>query len=61
VVGFDDIPAAGAAGLTTIRQPIKDKGRAVGRVLLDPETKEHQLLLPTELVVRASSGPAPRT
>ncbi|MDX6251404.1 MAG: hypothetical protein QOF10_4764 [Kribbellaceae bacterium] len=61
VVGFDDIPAAGAAGLTTIRQPIKDKGRAVGRVLLDPEVKEHQLLLPTELVVRSSSGPAPRT
>jgi DNA-binding LacI/PurR family transcriptional regulator len=61
VVGFDDIPAAGPAGLTTIRQPIRDKGRAVGRVLLDPETKERQLLMPTELVVRSSSGPAPRT
>jgi DNA-binding LacI/PurR family transcriptional regulator len=60
VIGFDDIPAAEAAGLTTIRQPIKDKGRAVGRVLLDPETTERQILLPTELVVRASSGPAPR-
>ncbi|HEY0470726.1 MAG TPA: LacI family DNA-binding transcriptional regulator [Kribbella sp.] len=61
VVGFDDIPAAGPAGLTTIRQPIRDKGRTVGRVLLDPETKERQLLMPTELVVRSSSGPAPRT
>jgi DNA-binding LacI/PurR family transcriptional regulator len=60
VVGFDDIPAAETAGLTTIRQPIKDKGRTVGRVLLDPETTERQIMMPTELVVRASSGPAPR-
>jgi DNA-binding LacI/PurR family transcriptional regulator len=61
VVGFDDIPQAEAAGLTTIRQPIKDKGRAVGRVLLDPATKERHVMMPTELVVRSSSGPAPRT
>jgi DNA-binding LacI/PurR family transcriptional regulator len=61
VVGFDDIPAAETAGLTTIRQPIKDKGRMVGRVLLDPEFTEHQVLLPTELIVRSSSGPAPRS
>ena len=61
VVGFDDIPAAETAGLTTIRQPIKDKGRMVGRVLLDPAVKERQIMMPTELVVRSSSGPAPRT
>ncbi|MDX6237583.1 MAG: hypothetical protein QOG10_2398, partial [Kribbellaceae bacterium] len=60
VVGFDDIPVAETSGLTTIRQPIRDKGRAVGRILLDPATAERQILLPTELVVRASSGPAPR-
>jgi len=60
VAGFDDIPAAEAAGLTTIRQPIRDKGRAVGRVLLDPAITERQITMPTELVVRASSGPAPR-
>ena len=60
VAGFDDIPQAETAGLTTIRQPIKDKGRAVGRLLLDPAQKERQLLMPTELVVRSSSGPAPR-
>jgi DNA-binding LacI/PurR family transcriptional regulator len=60
VVGFDDIPQADAAGLTTIRQPIKDKGRTVGRVLLDPAVKERQIMMPTELVVRSSSGPAPR-
>lgn len=60
VAGFDDIPAAETAGLTTIRQPIKDKGRAVGRVLLDAATTERQIMLPTELIVRASTGPAPR-
>ncbi|GAA1608969.1 substrate-binding domain-containing protein [Kribbella sancticallisti] len=60
VVGFDDIPAAQTAGLTTIRQPIRDKGRAVGRVLLDPAATERQITMPTELVVRSSSGPAPR-
>ncbi|MEU4608153.1 LacI family DNA-binding transcriptional regulator [Kribbella sp. NPDC023972] len=60
VAGFDDIPAAEPAGLTTIRQPIKDKGRRVGRILLDPATTERQVLMPTELVVRSSSGPAPK-
>jgi DNA-binding LacI/PurR family transcriptional regulator len=61
VAGFDDVPAAESAGLTTVRQPIRDKGRAVGRVLLDPATTERQITMPTELIVRASSGPAPRT
>jgi DNA-binding LacI/PurR family transcriptional regulator len=60
VAGFDDIPAAEPAGLTTIRQPITDKGRIVGRILLDPATTERQVLMPTELIVRASSGPAPK-
>ncbi len=60
VAGFDDIPAAETAGLTTIRQPIREKGRAVGRVLLDPATTERQITMPTELMVRASTGPAPR-
>ena len=60
LAGFDDIPAAEPAGLTTIRQPITDKGRIVGRILLDPATTERQVLMPTELIVRASSGPAPK-
>ncbi|TCN38843.1 LacI family transcriptional regulator [Kribbella orskensis] len=60
VAGFDDVPAAESAGLSTVRQPIRDKGRAVGRVLLDPATTERQITMPTELIVRSSSGPAPR-
>lgn len=60
VCGFDDIPAAEQAGLTTLRQPIAEKGRRVGELLLDPDRTERQVLLPFELVVRATTGPAPR-
>ncbi|MGH8869450.1 MAG: LacI family DNA-binding transcriptional regulator [Actinomycetes bacterium] len=59
VVGFDDIAAAADAGLTTVRQPVHDKGRIAGQMLLEPESvSSRQVVLPTELVVRASSGPA---
>lgn len=58
VAGFDDIPAAEAAGLTTIRQPIAEKGRLLGRMLLDPEFTDRRVVLDTELVVRSSTGPA---
>ncbi len=60
VCGFDDIGAAAPAGLTTLRQPIVDKGRRVGELLLDPDLTQRQVLLPIELVVRSSTGPAPR-
>jgi DNA-binding LacI/PurR family transcriptional regulator len=59
VTGFDDLPAAEAAGLTTVRQPIREKGRLMGQMLLDPSFTERRVLLPTELVVRASTA-APR-
>jgi DNA-binding LacI/PurR family transcriptional regulator len=61
VTGFDDVPAAAAAGLTTVRQPIREKGRLMGRMLLDSSFAERRVVLPTELVVRASSGLAPTT
>lgn len=60
LTGFDDIPRAEAVGLTTVRQPIAEKGRLLGRMLLDPDYTERRVLLPTELVVRSSTGPAPR-
>ena len=59
VTGFDDIPAAESAGLTTVRQPIRDKGRLLGRMLLDPSYTEERVVLPTELVIRSSTGPVP--
>lgn len=59
VTGFDDAAFAAAAGLTTVRQPIREKGRLMGRMLLDPDLTARRVLLPIELVVRTSSGPRP--
>jgi DNA-binding LacI/PurR family transcriptional regulator len=56
VVGYDDIPEAATAGLTTVSQPHAEKGEAAVRLLGEPGD---DVLLPTDLVVRASSGPAP--
>jgi DNA-binding LacI/PurR family transcriptional regulator len=61
VAGFDDIPAAAAVtpALTTVHQPHHQKGAEAVRLLL-ADAPAHNVLLPTELVVRASTGPAPR-
>ena len=62
VVGFDDVPEAAAVGLTTVHQSMADRGRVVGLILLEPDAlTERQILLPAELVVRSTTGPAPRT
>lgn len=60
VIGFDDLPESQAVGLTTVRQPIAEKGRLAGRLLLDPNLPNRRVVLPIELVVRASTGPAPK-
>lgn len=59
VTGFDDVPDAVHAGLTSVRQPHKEKGAAALRLLLDKATTEASVLLPTELVPRSSTAPAP--
>jgi DNA-binding LacI/PurR family transcriptional regulator len=58
VCGFDDITAAQAANLTTVHQPIRDKGQHVGRLLIDPESQPRQVLLPISLIDRSTTGPA---
>jgi DNA-binding LacI/PurR family transcriptional regulator len=58
VTGFDDIAAAAPAGLTTVRQPAADKGREAGRLLLTGAPDE-VVTLDHELILRASTGPAP--
>jgi DNA-binding LacI/PurR family transcriptional regulator len=58
VTGFDDAPLAGPAGLTTVRQPMRERGRLMARMLLDPDFTERHVVLPTELVVRQTTGPA---
>jgi DNA-binding LacI/PurR family transcriptional regulator len=60
IVGFDDIPDVGFLGITTVRQPIAEKGRLAGRLAMDPDYPERQITLPIELVVRSSTGPAPK-
>ena len=59
VIGFDDIPEAATAGLTTIRQPAAERGRRAGQLLLEPpaDPAARHVVLPTELIVRASTGP----
>jgi DNA-binding LacI/PurR family transcriptional regulator len=61
VAGFDDIPAAASVtpALTTVNQPHHLKGAEAVRLLLS-DAPAQNVLLPTELVVRASTGPAPR-
>jgi len=58
VCGFDDIAAAETATLTTVHQPIHEKGQHVGRLLIDPESQPRQVLLPVNLVTRATTGQA---
>lgn len=57
VTGFDDLPEAARMGLTTVRQPITERGRLTGELLLDPDRTPRQILVPTQLVVRSSSAP----
>jgi DNA-binding LacI/PurR family transcriptional regulator len=62
VVGFDDIALAAFLDppLTTVRLPAYDLGHAVGTALLDRianPAAPRRTLLPTELVVRSSTGP----
>jgi DNA-binding LacI/PurR family transcriptional regulator len=60
VIGFDDVPEAAAAAppLTTVAQPVVEKGRLAAEMIFDrgPPRRE---LLPVDLVVRQSTGPAP--
>ena len=71
LVGFDDIPLASAVDppLTTVRQPIHRLGYLAASNLIsllqtDPvegqSVSAHGIVLPTELVVRASCGQALR-
>lgn len=64
LVGFDDLPPAMVSQpfLTVISQPAYEMGRRAVDLLLDqlenPEHSPGEIVLPTELTVRSSSGPA---
>ena len=63
LIGFDDIPAASCVspGLTTVRQAVDEIAYAGVRTLMRQiETKTttaEQITLPSQLVVRGSTGP----
>lgn len=61
IVGFDGVPegAVSKPPLTTIAQPIVEMGRLAVKAILDNDGSHQRLLLPVDLVVRASSGPSP--
>lgn len=65
VLGFDDIVEAAwfGAGLTTVRQPLREMGRvAVQRLialLADPSRPSERVVMATELVVRHTTAPPP--
>jgi DNA-binding LacI/PurR family transcriptional regulator len=60
VAGFDDIPDAATSQLTTVRQSATERGRVAAELLLDPpsDPARRHVVLPAELIVRASTGPA---
>lgn len=64
VIGFDNIPESALTDppLSTVSQPIHEMGEAAFAMLvglLDGTAEPTRLVLPTELVPRASTGPAP--
>jgi LacI family transcriptional regulator len=66
LAGFDDIPLAARTEpqLTTVRQPIQQLGAVAAETLIDlirhPDAHPRRIVLPTELVIRLSSGSALR-
>jgi DNA-binding LacI/PurR family transcriptional regulator len=66
IVGFDDTPAAAWADppLTTVRQDLLEKGRRTGELvlrLLEGHEPGEPVRIGVTLVIRASSGPLPRS
>jgi LacI family transcriptional regulator len=61
VTGWDDLLAARFAGLTTVRQPMRELGvtaaRWLNKRITEPEPSvARRRILPTQLVVRRSCG-----
>jgi len=63
VIGYDDIEVAEYAGLTTVRQMLYESGKRGIELLLDkladPATEPVYEVMPTQLIVRKTTG-APR-
>jgi len=59
ITGFDGVPEAERAGLTTVRQPVLEKGRVAGQLLLQrgDRNRPRRVSLPIELIVGTTSAP----
>lgn len=64
LVGFDDHEMAPAGDLTTVAQPVRQQGELAARLLLQvlagTAPAAADVVLPTRLVVRGSTGPPPQ-
>ena len=63
VIGIDDHPLAELTDLTTVSQPVRQQGLLAGRMvlgLLQGEDVERAITVPTQLVIRRSTGPPRR-
>lgn len=67
VIGFDDIPSASHSvfSLTTLRQDVHEQARtavaALQDIIADKAKRARRHVMPVELVIRHSSGPARRS
>lgn len=64
IVGFDGHDMAEFTGLTTIAQPVAEQGEIAATLLLEllndpPDGDPPQVVLPTKLVLRSTTGPPP--
>ncbi len=63
VIGIDDYLLSAVLGLTTVRQDVAGQGHLAAELLLGAlvggELRPDQVIVPTELIVRESTGPAP--
>lgn len=64
IIGFDGHDLAEFTGLTTIAQPVVEQGEIAATLLLEvmndpPDGDPPQVVLPTRLVVRSTTGPPP--
>ena len=61
IIGVDDHEMADMMDLTTMRQPVHDQGRQAAQLLLEllDETRSEpvDIVMPTELIVRGTTGP----
>ena len=64
VIGFDNHEMAELLDLTTVAQPVRELGQWAARLLIEaldqPGADPRQVVLPTRVVVRATTGPPRR-